>query len=44
MLTDFHNHEKKLKPTLAMIQRVDFSPADKKLIADFITHCQWGSE
>jgi hypothetical protein len=39
-LTDFHNHGRKLEQTLAMIQREDFPPADKKLITDFLEHCR----
>jgi hypothetical protein len=38
-LTDFHNYGRKLEKTLAMIQREDFPPADKKLITDFLEHC-----
>jgi hypothetical protein len=39
-LTDFRNYGRKLKQPLAMIQREDFPPADKKLIDDFTGHCR----
>lgn len=39
-MTDFHNYEKKLRQTLERIQNSDFPPQDKKLIQDFMFHCQ----
>ncbi len=39
-MTDFHGYEDRLRRTLNQIEREGIPPQDKKLIKEFIFHCQ----